>query len=171
MGGPAATKKKKKRGLCESCGNGFEQVVGKGRPRRYCLDCSPARWPEKPSVEVMPDLPGAPFTIEHFRAWVERLTLADGERFELEPFQADYVDDVFRGIRECWLIVPEGNGKTTLIALVALYHLEFTVEGYVTVAAARNGAASTWAGSGTPPRSSRCGPATQSFGCSAPRRF
>ena len=42
---------------------------------------------------------------------------------------------MFRGVPVCWLIVPEGNGKTTLAAGLALYHIEHTEEGNVPVAA------------------------------------
>ena len=43
--------------------------------------------------------------------------------------------DVFRGVPECWLVVPEGNGKSTLVAGLALYHAEFTRDAWVPVAA------------------------------------
>jgi phage terminase large subunit-like protein len=79
---------------------------------------------------------GEPFTVAHFRAWSAKLKLANGERFELEHFQELFVADVFAGVRECWLVVPEANGKTTLVALLALYHCEFRAEAWVTVAAA-----------------------------------
>jgi phage terminase large subunit-like protein len=36
---------------------------------------------------------------------------------------------------ELWLVVPEGNGKTTFFALVALYTIEFRPEAWVPVAA------------------------------------
>lgn len=44
----------------------------------------------------------------------------------VEPFQLAFVADVFAGFPECWLIVPEGNGKTTLCAGLALYFCEFS---------------------------------------------
>jgi hypothetical protein len=43
--------------------------------------------------------------------------------------------DVFAGTPECWLIVPEGNGKSTLIAGLALYHSEHKPNATVPVAA------------------------------------
>jgi len=52
-----------------------------------------------------------------------------------EPFQELFVADLFAGYRECWLVVPEGNGKTTVIALLALYHIRFRSEAWVPVAA------------------------------------
>src|SRR5690606_21859421 len=76
-----------------------------------------------------------PFTVPHFRAWSADAVLDNGQRFVLEPFQEAFLADVFSGIPECWLIVPEGNGKTTLIALLALYHAEFRPDASVPVAA------------------------------------
>src|SRR5581483_8095321 len=76
-----------------------------------------------------------PFTLAHFEAWAARHILDTGEPWTLDPFERAFVTDVFRGTRICWLVVPEGNGKTTLLAGIALYHIEFTPAGYVAVAA------------------------------------
>jgi phage terminase large subunit-like protein len=76
-----------------------------------------------------------PFTIDHFRDWVGKLTLDNGQKFKLEPFQERFAEDVFAGVPECWFILPEGNGKTTLIAALGLYHAKFTPDAWVTVAA------------------------------------
>jgi phage terminase large subunit-like protein len=76
-----------------------------------------------------------PFTLEHFAAWAGELELDNGEPWILEPFQRDFVADVLAGTKVCWLVVPEGNGKTTLIAGIALYHCEFLPNAYVPVAA------------------------------------
>lgn len=76
-----------------------------------------------------------PFTLEHFSAWASELELDNGEPWELEDFQAAFVRDVFAGHKVCWLVVPEGNGKTTLISGIALYHCEFRDDAYVPVAA------------------------------------
>jgi phage terminase large subunit-like protein len=56
-------------------------------------------------------LKGTPFTIDHFTAWVHTLILDTGEPWVLEEFQREFISDVFTGFPECWLIVPEGNGK------------------------------------------------------------
>ncbi len=77
-----------------------------------------------------------PFTVPHFRAWAAQQVLDNGRMFRLEPFQAAFLADVFAGIPECWLVVPEGNGKTTLISLLILYHCEFFPHAAVPVAAA-----------------------------------
>ena len=79
--------------------------------------------------------PGEPFTVEHFREWASELILDNGEPFILEPFQEAFLADVFAGYPECWLVVPEGNGKTTLLAALALYHCEFRDAASVPVAA------------------------------------
>lgn len=66
-----------------------------------------------------------PFTVEHFKAWAAHLVLDNGDAWVLEPFQLAFVADVFAGYPQCWLILPEGNGKTTLVAGLALYFCEF----------------------------------------------
>lgn len=75
-------------------------------------------------------------TAAHFRRWARQLILDTGERWEVEPFQIAFVRDLFAGRPENWLIVPEGNAKTTLVAGLALYHLEFTLDAAIAVAAA-----------------------------------
>jgi phage terminase large subunit-like protein len=76
-----------------------------------------------------------PFTPEHFKAWAHDLILDSGEPWEVEDFQLDFLADVFHGYSECWLVVPEGNAKTTLVAGLVLYHIEFAPNADVTVAA------------------------------------
>jgi phage terminase large subunit-like protein len=75
------------------------------------------------------------FTLDHFQDWSSRLVLDTGENWRLEQFQIDFVSDVFSGSRENWLILPEGNGKTTLIAGLALYGLRFSEDAMIPVAA------------------------------------
>jgi phage terminase large subunit-like protein len=67
-----------------------------------------------------------PFTLEHFRRWAADVLLDTQEPWEVEGFQADFLEDVFVGTPECWFVIPEGNGKTTLTAGLALYHCQFT---------------------------------------------
>lgn len=43
--------------------------------------------------------------------------------------------DVFAGYRKTWMVVPEGNGKTTLMAGLALYHGDYTDSANVPIAA------------------------------------
>jgi phage terminase large subunit-like protein len=76
-----------------------------------------------------------PFTLPHFQQWASELLLDSGEPFVLEAFQKAFVKDIFAGYAECWLVVPEGNGKTTLVAALALYHCEHKAAAQVPVAA------------------------------------
>jgi phage terminase large subunit-like protein len=80
--------------------------------------------------------PAQPFTLAHFRAWASDLILDTGENWRLEGFQEAFVEDLFVGFPEAWLIVPEGNTKTTTLAGVALYHAEHRPFAAVPVAAA-----------------------------------
>lgn len=77
-----------------------------------------------------------PFTLAHFRAWAADLILDTDESWHPEPFQEAFVEEIFSGKPECWLIVPEGNAKTTLLAGIGLYHCEFHPFAVVPVAAA-----------------------------------
>src|SRR4051812_49999480 len=74
-----------------------------------------------------------PFTVDHFRIWAAGIRMDSGGPWELEPFQEAFVADVFGGFSEIWLVVPEGNGKTTTLAGMALYHIEHTPSGAVAV--------------------------------------
>jgi phage terminase large subunit-like protein len=67
-----------------------------------------------------------PFTVEHFANWAGSLILDSGEKWVPEAFQLAFVKDVFAGYPECWFVLPEGNGKTTLVAGIALYFCEFS---------------------------------------------
>lgn len=64
-----------------------------------------------------------PFTVDHFLAWVQEceLTLEDGGLWEVEPFQRALLEDILSPVPECWIIIPEGNAKTTMLAAAALY--------------------------------------------------
>jgi phage terminase large subunit-like protein len=77
-----------------------------------------------------------PFTLEHFRRWSSDIVLDNDECWVLEPFQEEFVEDVFSGRRVCWMVIPEGNGKTTLMAGLGLYFCEFRPGATVLAAAA-----------------------------------
>jgi phage terminase large subunit-like protein len=77
----------------------------------------------------------APSPVEHFAAYCRKLRLDNGERFELEPFQEEVAGDIFAGFPETWMIVPEGNGKTTFMAALALYHGDYTESAFVPIGA------------------------------------
>jgi phage terminase large subunit-like protein len=76
-----------------------------------------------------------PFTLPHFRRWAKRLILDNGQPWVPDPFQEAFVQDLFEGRAENWLVIPEGNGKTTLLAGIALYHCEHRQRAYVAIAA------------------------------------
>lgn len=76
-----------------------------------------------------------PFTVDHFRRYAKLMLLDNGEYWPPEDFQLEYVEDLFAGHPEVWLILPEGNGKTTLLAGVALYHCDYTPDAMVPIGA------------------------------------
>ena len=80
--------------------------------------------------------PPAPFTLRHFMGWASDLILDTGESWHPESFQQEMVKDIFGGWPEVWVVIPEGNGKTTLMAGLALYHCEHRPFAVVPVAAA-----------------------------------
>lgn len=79
-----------------------------------------------------------PFTLEHFQGWCahHKLTLDSGEYLVLEDWQLEIVADILSGVRRVWVIIPEGNAKTTLMALVALYQADHTPSPWIPIGAA-----------------------------------
>ena len=76
-----------------------------------------------------------PFTLDHFHAWSSVVVLDNDECCRLEPFQESFIEDVFSGKRICWLVIPEGNGKTTLLAALGLYGLVHADDASIPLAA------------------------------------
>jgi phage terminase large subunit-like protein len=74
-------------------------------------------------------------TLPHFKKWASLHRLDNGKKVTLEKFQLDFVGDLFLGKPVNWFILPEGNAKTTLIALLAKYCLEFYFDAKVPVGA------------------------------------
>lgn len=99
----------------------------------HALEAPPKSRQRKPPAPK----PLTPFTLDHFRWWVKdrELTFDNGAPVVLVPFQEAFLADVFAGFAEAWLLLPEGNGKTTLLALLALYHAEFHENASVPIAA------------------------------------
>jgi phage terminase large subunit-like protein len=93
--------------------------------------------PEAPAEPVVRKPKASPqaFTVKHFRAWARNLELDNGNQWDTEDFQEAFVGDLFSGVPECWLIIPEGNAKTTLFAGLALYHIEHRRSAMVPVGA------------------------------------
>jgi Phage Terminase len=63
------------------------------------------------------------------------MVLDSGQPWKVEGFQLDVLDDVFAGAPEVWDVVPEGNGKSTLMGGFALYHADYTPDASVLLAA------------------------------------
>lgn len=77
-----------------------------------------------------------PPELRDFADFCALLTLDSGDPFTLEPFQRRMLADYFAGTRETLILLPKKNGKTTLLAALALYHLVFTPDAACFVAAA-----------------------------------
>ncbi len=126
--------------LCPGCGSEFIDRTHNG-VRTYCETCRPPKGLRLVPSFIQPKIAGKPFTVPHFRRWSAKFTLKDGKPFKLESYQALFLDDLFARtngqpiFEELWLVVPEGNGKTTFVALIVLYTIEFKGEAWVPVAA------------------------------------
>lgn len=77
-----------------------------------------------------------PNTLPHFKEFCLRLRLDNGKPFVIEPFQELILADYFDGVLETLVLLPSGNGKTTLFAALALYHLLMTPDPAVYIMAA-----------------------------------
>ncbi len=76
-----------------------------------------------------------PLSVAHFVEWAAELELDNGESWVVEDYFAAFAEDYFAGVPECWLIVPEGNAKTTSLAGLAVYLLEFRLRAAIPWAA------------------------------------
>lgn len=66
------------------------------------------------------------YDLDGFVRFCSKLRIAGGGKMELYPEQLDMLRDYFAGTQETLIIVPKKNGKTTLLAALALYHLRCT---------------------------------------------
>jgi phage terminase large subunit-like protein len=64
------------------------------------------------------------------------LELEDGRAMALESFQRDMLADYFAGALETLILIPKKNGKSTLLAALALYHLIVTPDAECVLGAA-----------------------------------
>lgn len=80
--------------------------------------------------------PPKPFTVDHFRRYAGLLVFDDGELRDPEPWQLEIVRDLFKGFREVWEVVPEGNGKSTFFAELALYGADYSPSPWIPIGAA-----------------------------------
>lgn len=74
-----------------------------------------------------------PQELRDFAEFCSELTLDTGRPFVVEPFQRTILADYFGGATQTLVILPKKNGKSTLVAALALYHLLTTsnAEGYI----------------------------------------
>lgn len=61
--------------------------------------------------------------LDRFANFCSSLTLTNGQPMTLESFQRKMLGDYFAGVRELVICIPKKNGKTTLLAALALFHL------------------------------------------------
>lgn len=85
---------------------------------------------------------GPGYSLEDFARFCGRLILDSGEPFELEGFQRELLADYFGGTVETLILLPKKNGKTTLKAALALFHVITTPDAECVVAAASRDQAS-----------------------------
>jgi len=78
------------------------------------------------------------YSLAGFEQWIERseLLLDNGDEWRLEPFQRELAADILSMPRECWVIIPEGNAKTTLLAGLGLYLGDFAERPWIPIGAA-----------------------------------
>jgi phage terminase large subunit-like protein len=82
-------------------------------------------------------------TVEHFERFCRTfLTREDGAPLEIHPFQRKMFHDLFEGRRETLILISKKNGKSTLLAALALFHLRTTGDAECVIAAASRDQAS-----------------------------
>lgn len=79
---------------------------------------------------------GVKAALASFVTFCSELKIEDGSPFVLHDFQQRIVWDYFDGVTELVIIIPKKNGKTTLLAALALYHLLVTPNAECIVVAA-----------------------------------
>ena len=74
--------------------------------------------------------------VEGFDLFCQQLRIESGARLELYPEQRTMVAPYFDGVRETLILISKKNGKTTLLAALALYHLLTTRDAMCVIGAA-----------------------------------
>ncbi|HZW74854.1 MAG TPA: terminase large subunit, partial [Caldimonas sp.] len=74
--------------------------------------------------------------LEGFAGFCEQLRVENGKTLELYPEQRTMVAPYFDGVRETLILTSKKNGKTTLLAALALYHLLTTRDAMCVIGAA-----------------------------------
>jgi phage terminase large subunit-like protein len=77
-----------------------------------------------------------PNELDAFARFCAALTLEDGRAMALEPFQQRMLGDYFAGSVETLILIPKKNGKSTLLAALALFHLITTPDAECVLGAA-----------------------------------
>ena len=102
-----------------------------------------ARLSVRPRLEKSPPYPAEieairliPYGLRGFRRFCQLLVLEDGSRFKLATWELFVLGFYFAGILELVIILPKKNGKTTLLAALALYHLLMVASAEVVIGAA-----------------------------------
>lgn len=80
--------------------------------------------------------------IELFGDFVSSLTLENGSPMVLEAFQEQMLADYFAGVIETLILISKKNGKSSMLAAVALFHLCSTPDAECVIAAASRDQAS-----------------------------
>ena len=75
-------------------------------------------------------------SLDGFVAFCGLLVLENGKPLELYPEQKLMLQDYFDGARETLILIPKKNGKTTLLAALALYHLLTVADAMCVIGAA-----------------------------------
>jgi phage terminase large subunit-like protein len=119
-----------------SVGEAFAEVITMprpvGRPRTR-----PVPVPYDFAADALGWLGDSPrYDLRTFRRFVSVLALEDGRDMEVEPFQVVMLRDHFGGALECLIIIPKKNGKSTLLAALALFHLCVTPDAECVIGAA-----------------------------------
>jgi phage terminase large subunit-like protein len=78
----------------------------------------------------------APRELASFERFCGLLTLENGRGFALEGFQRRMLADYFSGTTETLILISKKNGKSTLMAALALHHLLTTPDAECVIAAA-----------------------------------
>jgi len=78
----------------------------------------------------------SPDRLDDFEKFCALLTLDSGHALALEPFQRVILGDYFAGTPETLAILPKANGKTTILASLALFHVCTVPDAEVVIVAA-----------------------------------
>jgi len=78
------------------------------------------------------------YSLDGFVQWIDRaeLRLDNGDEWQLEPFQREIMADLLSMPRELWVIIPEGNAKTTLAAGAGLFFGDIAQNPWIPIGAA-----------------------------------